>query len=368
MKAQSKSSVKLREKPLANGTKSLYLDIYHDGKRKYEFLKLYLNEARTAPERELNRQTLEIAEAVRSKRLLEIHNGVFGLVDKQKQNTPLMPYFLKFVDNVRDNGSYSNLKIWAAAFQILCAYCDENTTFREVDRDFVEGFKNFLDHHRKGKNQTLLSHNTKNSYFTKFKTVLHEAVKDKMILDSRVLDVKGYGIDDTERVFLTMDEVKRLARTECKYPIIKRAFLFSCLSGLRKSDIEKLTWGEVHGNQIAFRQKKTSKQQYLPLNEQAVELLGKRGKATEKVFDGFHYNAALLQHLKEWCMAAGITKDVTFHSARHSFAILMVELGADIYTISKLLGHTKIETTQIYAKVLDKQKQEAVNLMPNINE
>jgi len=106
---------------------------------------------------------------------------------------------------------------------------------------------------------------------------------------------------------------------------------------------------------------------YVDINKQAEEFLGQQSKTDERVFAGFRYNSQTLLELKRWCMLAGITKDVTFHSGRHTFAVIMLDLGADIYTVSKLLGHKELKTTQIYAKVLDKKKQEAINLIPDIN-
>ena len=94
--------------------------------------------------------------------------------------------------------------------------------------------------------------------------------------------------------------------------------------------------------------------------------MGDRDRDDVRVFAGFAYSSQTLLELKRWCMAAGITKDVTFHSGRHTFAVMMITLGADIYTVSKLLGHKFIATTQIYAKVIDKKKQDAVNLIPEI--
>ena len=216
-----------------------------------------------------------------------------------------------------------------------------------------------------------LSQNSKVSYFNKLRACINQAFEDRIIPINPLRGIEGFKPDETERVYLTLDEVKKLAKTDCKYPVLKRAFLFSCLTGLRKSDIEKLVWGEVQKfgefTRIVFKQKKTGGQEYLDINKQAEEYLGKQSKADERVFAGFSYNSQTLLELKRWCMLAGITKDVTFHSGRHTFAVVMLDLGADIYTVSKLLGHKELSTTQIYAKVLDKKKQEAVNLIPDIN-
>ena len=162
-----------------------------------------------------------------------------------------------------------------------------------------------------------------------------------------------------------------MAATPCRYPILKRTFLFSCLTGLRKSDIQKLTWSEVQKfgdyTRIVFKQKKTGGQEYLDISPQAEKYLGERGNPEDPVFTGFTYGAWTSLELQRWSMAANINKNLTFHCGRHTFAVLMLDLGADIYTVSKLLGHKELATTQIYAKVLDKNKQNAVSLIPDID-
>ena len=161
-----------------------------------------------------------------------------------------------------------------------------------------------------------------------------------------------------------------MVEAECKYPALRNAFLFSCLTGLRKSDIEKMKWSEVRQQgeftRIVFKQKKTGGQEYIDINPQAVVFMGERRKPEDHVFPNFAYSSFYLMELKRWAMRAGITKDITFHSGRHTFAVLMLDLGADIYTVQKLLGHKEIHTTQIYAKIMDKKKQEAVCMIPDI--
>ena len=132
----------------------------------------------------------------------------------------------------------------------------------------------------------------------------------------------------------------------------------------------RLTWGDVHQQgeftRIIFKQKKTSGQEYLDITPQAEKYLGERGDPDDLIFVGFTYNSWTSLELQRWCLAAGMKKNLTFHCGRHTFAVLMLDLGADIYTVSKLLGHKELATTQIYAKVLDKNKQNAVSLIPNI--
>ena len=90
-------------------------------------------------------------------------------------------------------------------------------------------------------------------------------------------------------------------------------------------------------------------------------MLGEQGNLDDKVFEGLKYSAYSNKHLFQWIGAAGITKDITFHCFRHTYAILQLANGTDIYTVSKLLGHKELKTTQIYAKVIDKMKREAVD-------
>ena len=194
------------------------------------------------------------------------------------------------------------------------------------------------------------------SYFNKLRACINQAFEDGIIPHNPLRGIEGFKVEERERVYLTLEEVKAMAAAECKYPILRRAFLFSCLTGLRKSDIEKMKWKEVRQQgeftRIVFRQKKTGGQEYIDINPH--------------VFPNFSYSSYYLMELKRWAVRAGITKNITFHSGRHTFAVLMLDLGADIYTVQKLLGHKEIHTTQIYANIMDKKKQEAAMLIPQI--
>ena len=153
--------------------------------------------------------------------------------------------------------------------------------------------------------------------------------------------------------------------------MLKNAFIFSCLTGLRWSDIDKLRWSEVRdedtGSRVIFRQKKTDGLEYLYVSEQSRKLLGKRTNESDRVFRGLKYGAVYNTEILRWCMKAGITKHITFHSARHTNAVLLLENGADIYTVSKRLGHREIRTTEIYTKIIDEKMKEAANLIPELN-
>lgn len=145
----------------------------------------------------------------------------------------------------------------------------------------------------------------------------------------------------------------------------------SCFCGLRLGDIQALTWGDIIQDGEQYRakivMKKTQKTLYLPLSGEALKWMPERGEAkdTDKVFY-LPYPTYINVVLKTWAQNSGINKTITFHTARHTFATMMLTLGADLYTTSKLLGHTQVKTTQIYAKIVDKKKDEAVNLVNDV--
>ena len=377
-----KEPVRLRERKLKNGNKSLYLDIYRNGNREYEYLKMYLVPAKTPFDKIQNEETLATAQAIRAKRQIELQTGEYGFTSQFKIDTPFLSYYRKMCDDRQGNSeSRGNWGNWYSCLKHLERYCSEKTTFKDITTDWIEGFKDYLENAAKDaykrKNNDMaeakpLSQNSKVSYFNKLRACINQAFDDRIIPVNPLRGVSSFKDEETERTYLTFDEVKKMAKIDCKYPVLKRAFMFSCLTGIRKSDIEKMTWAEVQTfgdkTRLIFKQKKTGGQEYLDINPQAAAYLGERRKNTDRVFAGFKYNSQTLLELRRWALLAGITKDVTFHSGRHTFAVMMLDLGADIYTVSKLLGHKELSTTQIYAKVLDKKKQEAVNLIPGINE
>ena len=215
-----------------------------------------------------------------------------------------------------------------------------------------------------------LARNSKLSYFNKLRACLNQAFEEGLLRFNPMRGIENFKAEEGTRMYLTIDEVRKLAETECDYPQIKAAFLFSCLTGLRRSDVLRLTWGDVHKQgeftRIIFKQKKTSGQEYLDISPEAAELMGKRGKPNEHIFTDIHSPSCTNTTIKLWVARAGINKTITFHCARHTFATLMLDIGTDIYTVSKLLGHRELSTTQIYAKVLDKNKQAAVAAIPSI--
>lgn len=348
-----------------NNKISLYLDYYHKGNRKTEYLRLYLTpNPRTKTEREVNKKTKSLAEAICAKRQIEVQNGTYGFSDLEKLKGSFITYVTILAE--KKNTSSGNYGNWNSMIKHLKAFCSADVSFQDIDKSFVDRFKNYLDKEANGRAGKKLSQNSKYSYYGKFAAALKQAVKDGILTENPSKNVEYFKQGETEREFLTLDELKKVAQTECELPILKNAFLFSALTGLRWSDIEKLTWSEVQysnelGYYIRFRQKKTKGVETLPISNQAKELLGEEGEANEKVFKDLNYSAWSNLKLQQWVMKAGINKNITFHCARHTYATLQLTLGTDIYTVSKLLGHKELRTTQIYAKIIDEKKKDAAN-------
>lgn len=379
-KKQTKDPVRLRTKEISNGILSLYLDIYVGGKRTYEFLRLYLVPENSRLDKTKNQETLRLANAIKAQRIVQVQNGEYGFKDSIAEETRFFDYYESMVERRHGSMSRGNWGNWLSALHHLREYEKrDGITFAEITPKWVQGFKEYLDkkatawshdHRERSAPPRPLSRNSKVSYFNKLRACLNQAFEDRIISHNPLRGIEGFTPEEGTRVYLTIEEVQLLAKTPCDYPFLKRAFLFSCLTGLRRSDVFKLTWGEVQQQsgftRLIFRQKKTGSQEYLDITEQAATLMGERGNDNDAVFAKWLSPDATNTNLRIWAAQAGIKKHITFHSGRHTFATMMLDLGTDLYTVSKLLGHREIHTTQIYARVLDKNKQAAVQRIPNI--
>jgi integrase len=366
------TKVKLRTKSITGERKTFYLDFYppiphpETGKlTRREFLGLYLFEKAKNPlDKKHNKETEALAENIRAQRQLEIQNNQFGFLSDKMQKSDFVEYF-RGLANKRKSSNYDN---WVSALQHLEKFTGGNLRFTELNETFCNDFKDYLlktQSNRSTKNKTTLSQNSAVSYFNKIKASLKQAYKDgylKTDLNAKIDTIKPA---ETQREYLTLEELNKLAQTECTLPILKRAALFSALTGLRFSDIEKLVWGEIQyrkgqGYSIQFIQQKTKGVEVLPISEQAYGLLGVKGSKDQKIFEELDYKK-IQRPLPEWVKKAGITKEITFHSFRHTYATIQLSQGTDIYTVSKMLGHRELKTTQIYAKIIDQTKRDTTD-------
>ena len=370
--------VKLREKVISGNRQSLYLDFYpavphpETGEStRREFLGLYLfDKAKNPIDKQHNKETLQLAEQIRQKRenhlnKPEIYTGYekeqLKIKERGEQN------FVAYFKSLADKRKASNYDNWVSAYHYLESFTKGNLKFADLNEKFCNEFKEYLLTTKSNKSsKTTLAQNSAVSYFNKLKASLKQAYKDGYLpndLNGKITPVKQA---ETRRNFLTIEELNSLVKTNCNNPLLKGAALFSALTGLRFSDIKNLVWGELeyiegNGYFLQFKQQKTKGVETMPISEQAYSLLGERKESTDKVFEGLTYSAYENKHLYQWIGAAGITKDITFHCFRHTFATLQLSKGTDIYTVSKMLGHRELKTTQIYAKIIDQTKREAAD-------
>ena len=371
--------VKLRQKKISNGRKSLYLDFYppilNSKSGKYtrrEFLNLYIfQRTKSAIDKLHNSETLLIADGIRQKKE-NILNKPEIYTDAEKQVLKAKELgekcFVAYYKSIINKKEGSTRDSWSSAFKTLVEYTGGSIIFADINEVFLEGYKSYLlkDKINNKDVASKLSKNSASTYFKKIRSALRNAYREGLIQVDYNLRVDPIKYTQTRREFLSYEELNTLYRTYCQNDILKRASIFSALTGLRFSDIQKMRWNEIEyingrGYVLNYTQKKTKEVETLPISEQAFNLLGKSNGISEMVFEGLNYSSLLNNQLKVWISFAGITKKITFHCFRHTYATIQLQMGTDIYTISKMLGHSKIETTSIYAKLVDESKRKAAN-------
>ncbi|MCW3170596.1 site-specific integrase [Chryseobacterium sp. 09-1422] len=374
--------ISLSQRKLKDGRISLSIEFYRgseitdDGKRKhlrsFENLDTYLIvDPKTAKEKKENKEALEFAENVIAIRKAEYAQGRFELKNTAKAKRVFLNFFADLAEEKRTLDSSNNYGNWYSTHQHLKKVVPKNLIFEEIDENFIKKVRKYFEKDAISKSEIPLSQNSKYSYFNKFKAALRYAFDNGYLTVNYASKIKSFEQAESQREYLIFDELQRLAKAECKYPVLKKAFLFSCLSGLRWSDINSLTWKEVRDegdiSRVNFRQEKTDGVEYLYISKQARELLGDRQDPKERVFKGLKYGMTYNTEIVRWCNRAAVPKHITFHSARHTNAVLLLENGADIYTVSKRLGHRELRTTLLYAKIVDSKMKEAAEIIPELN-
>lgn len=375
MNVNCNEPVHIRTRKLSNGNETIFLDINVNGVRKQEFLKLYLLAGTSREIKNRNKETMVLVRAIKAKRIIEIQNGRFDFEDKEKSKILLLDFMKQILEESKYTKSANYCNTNKSVMMHLTNYMKgKKVTLGEVDKKFVLGFVKYMQKTPTSRGVPLgpISIYT---YYVTLCIVLNKAVKRELIeknpCDSIPHEEKPKR-PETHREYLTIDEIKRLIETECKDVRVKRLFLFSCFTGLRYKDIFNLRWKnfikiEDGVYQMEIVQQKTKKPLTVPLSANAMQWMPDRFMDGEenRIFQMPETSCAY-DYLHEWSRKAGIRKNVTFHVGRHTYATLLLYYGADLYTVSKLLGHTNVKTTQIYAKVMDESKRKAVNLIPQI--
>lgn len=348
----------------------MYLDYYPAIKNpdtgkdtRREFLNMHLKaKPRTAAERRANTDQRRIAEAIRMRRQLEVEAGGASFLVKEEG---VAADFLKFFADEMERQHGTTRNNYLVCLRRFREFLNADTLpFDQLNRNLVENFRDHLAAmvNRKSRVTVTVNPNSAANYFKKFKAVLRQAYKKELIEKDLAAMVEGVKGVKREKEFLTADEIRRLIATPCCKEVLKRAALFSIFTGLRISDVRKLTWAEVRrdGDQyfLQYVQQKTGSPEILPLPSVAVSMLGERAADGVRPFEGLP--KLTTQYIEQWTRAAGITKKITFHCFRHTAATQLIENGVDIYTVQKILGHASVSTTQIYARLLDDKKRAAM--------
>lgn len=328
---KAKEPVRIRFKALSNGNQSIYLDIYQNGKRSYEFLKLYLIPEIDEAARVQNQNTLQAATIIKGERIKELANDKAGIKDNSTLSKMLLVDWLDMYQQQQDKkGRVTTMSIKSLKY-IVVGYKGTNVRMRDIDKDYCLGFIDYVrNKYISPTKHRPLKAVTAHNYCVCLTCALNAAVRSDVISSNpfdKVAKIDRIGVPESKRAFLTIAEVKRLIETDCKNEAVKSAYLFSVNCGLRISDVEALTWGQImqDGEQcrVELTMKKTKDPLYLPLSKEAVKWLPARGQAADndKVFHLPHITY-INDVLKAWAKSAGINKNVTFHTVRHTFNYL----------------------------------------------
>jgi integrase len=344
--------IQLRKKKLLDGRESLYLDIYKDGKRSYEFLRLYIKRGDSN-----NKEILLLAEKIKSKRTIELANDEYDQISSNKKRASFTIYFEKFA---KTKSKWSN---YYGALKYLRLYEPKDILFKQINKTWLNNFAEYLS------KESGLKKNTSFLYFRKIKEVLYKASNEGFIKTETVRQAANLQRERVERGYLELREIQKLVTTASDRPEITKAFLFSCFTGLRQSDVRNLKWKDISDNTIKIIQQKTKDSVTIPLSQTALNILKTDNifhLPDTKIFNLPTDRTTINRALTRWFKSAEIDKKAFYHLSRHTFATLSLTSGNEIYTVSKLLGHKSLKTTEIYANIIDEKKKEAMDNLPVI--
>jgi len=370
------TKVSLRRKKIKTGKESLYLDFYppiinpnNGNKTRREFLNIHIYaNPKNQEERKLNASELELANLIRSKREVQIRNKEFGFKENISLNIDFCGFYKTIADEFYNTTSLSNYNSWIASLNHFENFSNGLVMSNQLDSNFVIRYRAYLlkaKTTRNSKNPKTISRNSASSYFKNFIYVLKQAYKRNLIDVNLAEDAEYIKEEETHREYLTEEELRILWNTPIKFEKAKHMAIFSALSGLRFVDISLLEWKNVfndkhQGCYIQLREQKTKSVKNHPISDTAFSILKAQNSSEGLIFGEVKYSQ-ITRPLKLWIESAGLNKKISFHNFRHSYATLQLANGTDIYTVSKLLGHKNVSTTQIYTKILDKNKIEAAN-------
>jgi len=382
---------KLGAKVLSDGKESLFLDYYFgytksinskSGKevvrvdRRREYLSLYLWQApRTPMERQQNKETLELAKKIRFERGQELLESVEGYRLKKDRDINFIEYFNTYIDNYTKKDKRMLYIALGRFIDFLNATPEYNKYTKrikpeQITKDMVEAFTEYL--------QTRSIGEGAKSIYARFKKVIQYAIEHDVMTKNPCAGI-SIKVDDQQlkKEVLSLEEIEKLINTQPKgqNPNIRRAFILCLYCGLRYCDVKDLTFANVdYSNKLLkFEQNKTKGHSatsgvIIPLNDGLIKLIGEPRQPDnrdELIFPLPSYEMCL-KSLKRWVKQAGINKHISWHCARHSFAVNILNNGANIKTVASLLGHSSLKHTEKYTRATDSLKQDAINSLPEL--
>ena len=374
--------ITIRTRQLSDGTSSIYLDYYDKGERRIESLGLYLQPETNKHAKTLNDDAMRRATEIRAERLLASTTPKKKQVAKEQDKVIMKEWMEGYLNLLSLRLKPQSLEHHRTLVNVVNAFLKSkrktNLPIADFNKDMV---KEFIDYVR---NVYRVQKFTKEQELSEFGVynkqqhlcqLFNEAVKDGVIKANPLHLMSAnekVQMPEADRSYLTVEEVKRLEETPVNAEHDKAGFLFCCYTGLRLSDLRSLTWSEIcytaTGMEIRKRMKKTGAIVNVPLSKQALRWLPERNGAaeTDKVFYMLPHPQSCHSFAKRFARLAGINKKVCFHTSRHTFGTLSLCASDDLYTVKNLMGHRSILSTQVYAKVLDTKKQEAVDMLNNL--
>ena len=345
------TKVTLRQRLLPSGKITLYLDYYPairnpktNKSQRHEYMGIYLyGNPTNRVQRDFNQTMLEKAEIIRCRRQEQVINRQFGFIDHTQQREDFLAYF--------EETTKKRYQKWKIVYMHFHKFTGGKCSFGEVTADLCTRFREYLLNAKQLRHKTKkVSRNSAAGYFSTFRALLKQAYKERLLTEN-INDFLDYiEWEEVDRDFLTQEELIQLAQTPCKHDILRSASLFSCLTGLRISDIESLQWNYIQpvpaiGLCIVITIQKTKTPVKLPLCDEAIELMGER--TSGKVFKGLK-RSMTGKPLKDWIEAAGIKKHITFHVARHTYSTLQFAANSNPYAVQQSMCHKDIGTTMRY--------------------
>ena len=349
-------SVILRKRKNSDGTVTLRLDIYHNGQRTVETLKhLKLSKPSNPADREQNKARLKQADEIAVTRAAELEANNYSMVSDAGKKTIITEWMQTYIDKYTKKDKRNMQGAQHRFKDFLIEVKKAGLTFGGINALIIEDFIDYLEANSTGEGA--------NSYYSRFKKMIKQAFRQRLMKENVLEFVQRKIQGNAKRKdILTLDELKTLAATQTESPEVRKAFLYSAVTGLRWCDVKALKWENINleTKQMVIRQSKTGADVSTPLNNTAIKLLENPGPGKDLVFSLPTANGAN-KTLKAWVKRAKIEKSITWHNARHSFGTNLIYNDVDVLTASKLLGHTSMKHTQRYVQAAEEMKQTATN-------